>query len=262
MDIFDDIIRCMKEEAASSGNVFVRRKDLAEFMDAAQTSRPVLQPEPSLQQNCSVPAASPVEIPVKTTESPVQITVRCDVSGMDFARLRECAMKCTACNLCQTRTNVVFGSGSEQADLMFIGEAPGADEDAQGLPFVGKAGELLTKMIKAMKYDRSEVYIANILKCRPPENRNPEEQEAEACISILKRQIELVKPEVIVLLGAVSMRFLLGKTGISKLRGTWQEYNGIPVMPTYHPAFLLRNPGAKADVWKDLQAVMSRLGKL
>ena len=171
-------------------------------------------------------------------------------------------MSCQKCELAKTRNSVVFGEGNPHARLMFIGEGPGADEDLQGRPFVGKAGQLLDKMIAAMKFTREEVFIANVVKCRPPNNRVPSSDEATACIGYLKRQIELVKPEVIVLLGAVSMRFLLGKTGISKLRGTWQEYNGIPVMPTYHPAFLLRNPGAKADVWKDLQAVMSRLGKL
>ena len=144
---------------------------------------------------------------------------------------------------------------------MFIGEGPGADEDAQGIPFVGRAGELLTKMIKAMTFDRSEVYIANIVKCRPPENRNPSDEEAEVCIPFLKRQIELVNPKVIVLLGAVPLKYLMGKTGISRMRGTWMEYKGIQVMPTYHPAYLLRNPGAKKDVWQDLQEVMSVLGR-
>ena len=144
---------------------------------------------------------------------------------------------------------------------MFIGEAPGAEEDAQGIPFVGKAGELLTKMIRAMKYDRSDVYIANIVKCRPPGNRNPLEEEAEVCLPYLKRQIELVSPKAIVLLGAVPLKFMMGLVKISNYRGTWLEYEGIKVMPTYHPAFLLRNPDAKADVWKDLQQVMAYLGK-
>ena len=169
---------------------------------------------------------------------------------------------CEKCRLCQTRTNVVLGEGDLHAPLMFIGEGPGADEDAQGIPFVGRAGELLTKMIKAMKYDRSEVYIANIVKCRPPENRNPSDDEAAACIPFLKRQIELVQPKAIVLLGAVPVKYLMGKTGITRLRGNWMEYEGIKVMPTYHPAYLLRNPAAKADVWKDLQQVMAYLGKL
>ena len=171
-------------------------------------------------------------------------------------------MACRRCALADTRQNVVFGVGVPDAEVLFIGEGPGADEDEQGVPFVGKAGELLTKMIKAMTYDRSEVYIANIVKCRPPENRNPSDDEAEACLPLLKRQIELVNPKAIVLLGAVPLKYLMGKTGITRQRGIWMEYNGIQVMPTYHPAYLLRNPAAKADVWKDLQQVMRYLGKL
>jgi len=261
MDIFDEIIRCMKEEATSSGNVFVRKKDLAEFMGTPIVTKPV-QTKPAAPAPSPLP---PIEIPepepVQEKPAPVSMPLP-ELSNMNWQELHQCAMQCTACPLAPTRTNVVFGCGSEQTELMFIGEGPGADEDAQGIPFVGKAGELLTKMIRAMKYDRSEVYIANIVKCRPPGNRNPSDDEAETCIPILKRQIELVKPKVIVLLGAVPLKYLMGKTGISRLRGNWMEYNGIQVMPTYHPAFLLRNPAAKADVWKDLQKVMAYLGKL
>ena len=156
---------------------------------------------------------------------------------------------------------MVFGEGNPHAELMFIGEGPGMDEDKQGRPFVGAAGQLLDKMIIAMQYKREDVYIANIVKCRPPDNRNPEEDEAAQCLPYLKRQIELVSPKVIVVLGAVPLLRLLGKTGIMKLRGQWDEYNGIKVMPTFHPAFLLRSPEAKKDVWRDLQQVMQFLGK-
>lgn len=255
MDIFDDIIRCMKEEASASGNVFVRRKDLAEFM--GNGSPAVKPPQPK-------PAAPEIIVPEPVFEEPApppQIHSLPDLSGMGWEELQQCAMQCSACPLASTRMNVVFGCGAVQTDLMFIGEGPGADEDAQGIPFVGRAGELLTKMIKAMTFDRSEVYIANIVKCRPPENRNPSDEEAEVCIPFLKRQIELVNPKVIVLLGAVPLKYLMGKTGISRMRGTWMEYKGIQVMPTYHPAYLLRNPGAKKDVWQDLQEVMSVLGR-
>lgn len=255
MDIFDDIIRCMKEEAASSGNVFIRKKDLAEFMGEPIVDRQQLQEkQPSVQQ-IPIPEDIPAVPQIQQKTVP-------DLSNMNWQELHQCAMQCAACPLAPTRTNVVFGCGAEQTELMFIGEGPGADEDAQGIPFVGKAGELLTKMIRAMKYDRSEVYIANIVKCRPPGNRNPSDDEAETCIPILKRQIELVRPKAMVLLGAVPLKYLMGKTGISRLRGNWMEYQGIQVMPTYHPAYLLRNPAAKADVWKDLQKVMEFLGKL
>jgi DNA polymerase len=144
---------------------------------------------------------------------------------------------------------------------MFIGEGPGYDEDQQGIPFVGKAGQLLTKMINAMQFARSDVYIANIVKCRPPGNRNPEPDEVEACIPYLHRQIESIKPEVIVLLGAVPLRALLGGRSIRRERGQWRDFQGITVMPTFHPSYLLRLPEAKRDVWDDLQQVMRRLGK-
>ena len=157
---------------------------------------------------------------------------------------------------------MVFGEGNRNADLMFIGEGPGADEDEQGRPFVGRAGQLLTRMIAAMQFDRfKEVYIANIVKCRPPGNRNPEPQEAAACIDYLKRQIELVQPKVIVLLGAVPLFYLMNMKGITRIRGNWLEYHGIQVMPTLHPAYLLRNANHKIYVWQDLQKVMKVFGK-
>jgi DNA polymerase len=166
------------------------------------------------------------------------------------------------CGLGKTRTNMVFADGNPHAELMFIGEGPGADEDATGVPFVGRAGELLSRMIAAMTFDRAtETCIANIVKCRPPGNRNPADDEAAACIPYLKRQIALVNPKVIVLLGAVPLLYLFNLKGIMKLRGLWLEYEGIPVMPTYHPAFLLRNPPAKKDAWADLQAVMAVFGR-
>ena len=257
MDIFDEIIRCIKEEASSSGNVFVRRKDLAEFM-GAQAAKTAQRPRPVQEQ--PIPRIELAEEQPPTPEIAPQTLS--DLSKMNWQELHQCALQCAACPLASTRKNVVFGCGAEQTGLMFIGEGPGADEDDQGVPFVGRAGELLTKMIQAMKYDRSGVYIANIVKCRPPENRNPSDEEAAACLPFLKRQIELVRPKAIVLLGAVPLKYLMGKTGITRMRGNWLEYEGIKVMPTYHPAYLLRNPAAKADVWKDLQQVMAYLGKL
>ena len=157
---------------------------------------------------------------------------------------------------------MVFADGNPHAELMFIGEGPGADEDATGIPFVGRAGELLSRMIAAMTFDRAtETCIANIVKCRPPGNRNPSDEEAAACMPYLKRQIAMVHPKVIVLLGAVPLLYLFNLKGIMKLRGRWLDYDGIRVMPTYHPAFLLRNPPAKKDAWADLQAVMAEFGR-
>ena len=168
--------------------------------------------------------------------------------------------ECTRCKLHKTRTNIVFGVGSPEARLMFVGEGPGEDEDLQGYPFVGKAGQLLTKMIEAMGMQREDVYICNTVKCRPPNNRNPEPDELLACEPFLKGQLGAVKPEVIVTLGKFAAQALLREqTPITRLRGQWREYEGIPVMPTFHPAYLLRSPAEKGKVWEDLKQVMQRL---
>ena len=169
---------------------------------------------------------------------------------------------CTGCPLHSTRTNTVPGEGSLSPEVMFIGEGPGADEDAQGRPFVGRAGKLLTKMIEAMGFEREDVYIANIVKCRPPENRVPTPEEMTACMPYLKEQIAIVQPRVIVALGATAVKGLLDtKTGITKLRGNWHRFEGFDLMPTFHPAYLLRNPPAKKEAWDDLKEVLSRLGR-
>lgn len=183
-------------------------------------------------------------------------------ADMDLAALESVAQSCQKCPLGQTRNKLVFGEGAPNADLMFIGEGPGYYEDQQGRPFVGKAGDLLTKMINAMQFTREEVYIGNIVKCRPPKNRNPNPDEADACLPYLYRQIELLQPKVIILLGSVPLKFLLDKTGITRLRGNWFDFRGVQVMPTYHPAYLLRNPSAKRDAWNDLQMVMKVFGKV
>jgi DNA polymerase len=188
-----------------------------------------------------------------------------------FADLRSRALACVKCeHLAAARQTVVFGVGSIDAELMFVGEAPGADEDAQGKPFVGRAGELLTKIIQTMGYKREEVYIGNILKCRPDTpgqsagNRKPTPEEMKTCIPYLHEQIDLIRPRVLVALGATAVEGLLGKTvGITKLRGNWQVYRGIPLMPTYHPAYLLRNQSlsVKREVWEDMLAVLEKLGR-
>jgi DNA polymerase len=187
-------------------------------------------------------------------------------AGEDSWALLEAELDgCERCKLSAARQKIVFGDGDRKAELMFIGEGPGADEDKTGLPFVGRAGQLLTKMIEAMHYKRGEVFIANVVKCRPPENRDPFQDEVNACIGFLRRQIRLVKPKVIVALGAVSAVHLLGLDAqtakISKIRGTFQDYEGIKVMPTFHPSYLLRNESKKKDVWEDLKKVMALLGK-
>ncbi|MFO8084109.1 MAG: uracil-DNA glycosylase [Desulfobacterales bacterium] len=167
---------------------------------------------------------------------------------------------CRRCELCKTRTHIVFGEGNPEARLVFVGEGPGYDEDLQGKPFVGKAGQLLTKIIKAMNLDRDQVYICNIIKCRPPQNRNPESDEIKACLPFLKRQLAAVAPEFICALGSVAIRSLMGQElFISRIRGRFFDYKGIKVMPTYHPAYLLRNPDKKRDVWEDVQKIMKKM---
>src|SRR2546422_2326483 len=186
-----------------------------------------------------------------------------------IAALREQALSCVRCShLASSRKNVVFGVGSIDAELMFVGEAPGADEDVQGEPFIGAAGQLLTKIIQAMGLSRQSVYIANILKCRPDTpgqssgNRKPTPEEMQTCIPHLEAQIDLIKPKVLVALGGTALEGLLGISGITKLRGNWQTYRGIPLMPTYHPSYLLRNqaPTEKRRVWEDMLQVMEKLG--
>ncbi len=167
---------------------------------------------------------------------------------------------CRRCRLCEGRTQVVFGVGDPRARLMFIGEGPGQEEDRLGEPFVGRAGKLLDAMLRAMGFPRREVYIANVVKCRPPGNRDPQDDEVAACRPFLERQVELVNPEVIVTLGRVAARHLLGRTeAMRELRGRWVNWRGRRVLPTYHPAFLLRTPSAKAEAWRDLKEVRRAL---
>ncbi|MBI5057738.1 MAG: uracil-DNA glycosylase [Nitrospirae bacterium] len=174
--------------------------------------------------------------------------------------LREEIGDCQRCKLCQKRKNIVFGEGSSDAKLMFIGEGPGRDEDIQARPFVGEAGQLLTKMIEKMGLKRGEVYIANIVKCRPPNNREPEADEIATCRPFVEKQIEIIKPEVIVSLGKVASHALLNvKTPISRLRGNFSKRDDIPLMPTFHPAYLLRNPKDKWLTWDDMQKVLEKL---
>jgi DNA polymerase len=182
--------------------------------------------------------------------------------GRALEAIRAWIGDCQRCKLCEKRTHIVFGAGDPRARVLFVGEGPGADEDIQGEPFVGRAGKLLTDIItKGMGLSRAQVYIANVVKCRPPANRDPEPEEVEACLPFLEAQIEAIRPEVIVGLGRVAIQALLkAPVQITKFRGTWTDYRGTAMMPTYHPSYLLRNPGAKGQVWKDIQEVMARLG--
>ena len=224
-------------------------------------------PKISMTTPSSQPAELSLALPGETVSTPAPLDPKEKAAA--FAALRERALACLKCpHLASSRKTVAFGVGSIDAQLMFVGEAPGADEDEQGEPFVGRAGQLLTKIIQATGLQRADVYIANILKCRPDTpgqsagNRKPTSDEMTTCIPYLHEQIDLIRPKVIVALGATAVDGLLGKTvGITKLRGGWKTYRGTPLMPTYHPAYLLRNQAMseKRKVWEDMLAVMEKL---
>jgi uracil-DNA glycosylase family 4 len=183
------------------------------------------------------------------------------VAGDSMLSLREKMLDCRRCGLCRVRTNVVFGEGNPSSEIMFIGEGPGVDEDRTGRPFVGRAGALLTRIIRAMGLEREGVYIANIVKCRPPQNRDPEPDEISQCLPYLEKQIDIIKPRVICALGRVATQVLTGETGgITSLRGRFFEYRGIRLMPTFHPAACLRQPSNKRLVWEDIKKIMIEVG--
>jgi DNA polymerase len=191
----------------------------------------------------------------------LQYLGRSPSSVSSLADLRRLIGDCTRCILSRERGRLVFGEGSPRAQLIFVGEGPGREEDRLGRPFVGEAGKLLDRIVAAMGLTREQVYICNVVKCRPPKNRDPEDDEIETCIPFLRKQIELIQPKVLCLLGRVAGRALIGaEFSMSRGRGSWREVMGIPAMPTYHPAYLLRNPAAKRQVWDDVQQIMNRLG--
>ena len=191
------------------------------------------------------------------TATPVQLT---SVAPKSLEEMERSLSGCSLCSLSEQRESIVFGAGNPQARLVLVGEAPGHDEDEKGLPFVGEAGKLLDKILQAMNLSRQEVYICNVLKCRPPDNRDPQPDEIATCEPFLKQQLKLIQPELIVTLGRFATHELLKTTEpIGKLRGHWYEYEGIPLMPTFHPAYLLRNPSGKRPVWEDMKQVMQRL---
>jgi uracil-DNA glycosylase len=213
-----------------------------------------------------LPAAPPALAQERSTPAPPAAPAAPALSlgaAGDLDALCAQVAPCTRCRLHEGRTQTVFARGSGASRLCFVGEGPGAEEDAQGLPFDGAAGQLLDRMVVAMGLGRDEVYVCNVVKCRPPGNRKPEPDEMAACRPYLERQLELVDPEVIVALGATAVHGLLGTAeGITRLRGSWRLYRGaVAVMPTFHPAYLLRNPEAKRLVWEDLQQVLRQMGR-
>ena len=236
---------------------------LATAIPALKDIRAGFGPFPSVSRNLLAKLQA-IEVSAVALETPAPAA-----GEVTLDSLREAALVCVKCeHLVKSRTQVVFGVGNPKAELLFVGEAPGADEDIQGEPFVGKAGQLLTKIIQAMGYTRDQVYIANVLKCRPDMpagstgNRKPRPDEMETCLPWLEKQIELIKPKVMVALGATALEGLLGATtAVSKMRGRWLDFRGIPVMATYHPAYLLRNQSIseKRKVWEDMLQVLERL---
>jgi DNA polymerase len=270
--ILADTIRYLEQQkAAGVEHINVTPETLAELSivpaiyAAPKTQNPKPQTTPSLStvpplHHSTTPLTSAP--PIQNPKSKIQNSQKAQALDAIWQRAKIC-VQCA--ELAERRKHVVFGVGNPEARLVFVGEAPGEDEDIQGEPFVGKAGQLLTKIIEAMGLNRSDVYIANILKCRPPNNRKPLPDEADRCKPFLIEQLEVIQPEVIVALGATGVEGLLGLTGITKLRGKWLTYKlpsgkEILVMPTFHPAFLLRDPNQKKFVWEDMKAVMAKLG--
>lgn len=210
-----------------------------------------------------VPLPEPKSAPQETHPEPPNIAAAPDPAshaGESLEDIRRELLDCQGCGLCAKRSQVVFGVGNPEARLVLVGEAPGYQEDKQGEPFVGEAGQLLDRILFAMKLSRADVYICNVIKCRPPQNRDPERDEIASCEVYLKRQLTAIAPEIILCLGRFATQTLLQtKAPIGKLRGRWQSYQGIPLMPTFHPAYLLRNPADKHQVWEDVKQVMHRL---
>jgi uracil-DNA glycosylase family 4 len=287
--LLDAAIRDLEKlQASGTRHVKVSAEVLADLSQPKANSF-ASAPHPSAEASAATPAKTTSRIPLRkpvfgrpvaTLQSTLSIAESefpaAPLPPMDpvakaaaFAELRERVLACVKCpHLVASRRSVVFGVGNPDADLMFVGEAPGVDEDEQGEPFVGKAGQLLTRIIETMGLSRQRVYIGNILKCRPDTpgqsagNRKPTTDEMKACIPWLHQQVDLIRPKVLVALGATAVEGLLGKTiGITKLRGNWQTYRGIPLMPTYHPAYLLRNQAMseKRKVWEDMLVVMEKL---
>ena len=270
-DIFDEIITYLENNSpADSGRTAISPELCQHFFTDSPQPQTQQTPKSTDARANGIRPNPPATEPQQQsstqmlasigTEQPQQSLHQLpDLSQQDLASLNQLANSCQSCPLCEHRTNAVFGDGSPNADLMFIGDIPGYHEDMQGIPFVGEAGKLLTKMITAMQYTRTDVYITDTVKCRPPNNRKPLKEEAMCCLPYLNRQIEIIKPKVIVVLGPLPLKLLLNLTGIKTNRGQWLSYQNIPVMATFHPTYLLRYPEAKRDAWHDLQMVMEKL---
>lgn len=287
--LLDATIRHLEELQARGVRFVPASREMLTDLAKARPARPVSAPpaarpapaaaKPALARPSLIPKpvgpvvtemAFSLGLPGETAAAPAEPVLSAEAKAAAFADLRARALACVKCpNLAAARKTVVFGVGSIDAELMFVGEAPGADEDEQGEPFVGRAGELLTKIIQTMGFRRDEVYIANILKCRPDTpgqtagNRKPTTDEMKTCIPYLHEQIDLIRPRVLVALGGTAMEGLLNKSGITKLRGQWHSYRGTPLMPTFHPAYLLRNQALseKRKLWEDMLAVLEKLGR-
>jgi uracil-DNA glycosylase len=225
--------------------------------ESVPASFPHLEPPSAPARTKSAPPVSALPI----VHAPSLFEAADRVENDTLEKIREDLGECTRCRLHKQRNKIVFGVGNPCAELVFVGEGPGHDEDVQGLPFVGRAGKLLTQMIEAMGLQRDDVYICNVVKCRPPDNRKPEDDEIATCLPYLYRQLEVIAPKAIVCLGGVAAQTLLKtKDPISRYRGQWFDFRNAQLLATYHPAYLLRNPNAKGEVWKDLQKVMAYLG--
>ena len=261
-DIINDIIDILQLESKKKKSEFIQEEVLKDFY-SEPINKGNMKAKKSDQDNIKIkyeqnepkaPLLAPVPI-----HSGVIPPLVWDKS--QFTNLIESVSNCTKCELCKSRTNPVFGEGNPNSELMIIGEGPGRDEDEQGRPFVGRSGQLLTKMLQAMGFERSDVFIANIVKCRPPANRVPTPVEAQTCLPYLIDQIDIIKPKVLLLLGATPLKYILDLVGITKLHGTWHEFHGIKTIPSFHPAYLLRDPNQKKYAWEDLQKIMLFLGK-
>lgn len=246
-------------EELGAGQVFLDEMTSAEVLDLAERAKKERGPAESGQSDTASRAAEPISAPTRNTRSepPSEESDSSSdaLKGLDYESVRSAAMSCTRCALAQGRNSVVFSDGNPSGRLMVVGEAPGANEDRTGLPFVGQAGKLLDLMLASVDLSRREsVYICNVLKCRPPGNRNPQPEEIEACSGFLSRQIALVEPEVILAVGTFAAQWLTGQASpLGRLRGTVYRYEGVPLVVTYHPAALLRNSGWSRAAWDDLQ---------
>ena len=254
--VINDLINTLQKETRKKKSEYISPEVMKEFITDntidAISSQQIAYKAVAKSQPTS-------ENPIKTPKLSAVPPITADTAP--FAELMPRIMNCAKCVLCRSRANTVFGEGSPKAELMIIGEGPGRDEDEQGRPFVGKSGQLLTQMLGAMGFKRDDVYIANIVKCRPPNNRVPTPEEAQTCLPFLLEQIDIIKPKVLLLLGATPLKYILDKVGITKLHGEWFEFHGIKTLPSFHPAYLLRDPNQKKHAWEDLQKIMQFLGK-